>query len=166
MKRRKQRGNAFLEFILIGIPMIFVQISIFEVARLGWMFHTLASAVSETTRYAMVHGKNCSSPPNACAVSVADLARVMKSRGVGLVPASTNLTLISATSTVTCRLDQCAGNTDVWPPLKAAEPGMEIEIRATYTMRSMVSLFWPGVGNGRVFGLVRLPASSHEVIQF
>ncbi len=166
MKRREQRGSTVVEFILIGIPMIFVLISIFEVARLGWTFHTLSSAVSETARYAMVHGKNCSVAPNDCAISVADVARFMKSRGVGLVPASANLTLITGNSTTSCRLDECSQKTDVWPAGPSAEPGQEIEIRATYAMHSMVAMFWPGVGKGQTFGLVRLPASSREVIQF
>ena len=166
MKRRKQRGSTLIEFTLIGIPLIFVQVSIFEVARLGWTFHTLSSGVSETARYAMVHGKNCSKAPNTCAISVADVARRMKARGVGLVPAETNLSLISATGTVSCRLDECLNNTDAWPPANASEPGQEIEVRATYSIRSMVAMFWPGVGTVAPFGLARLPASSREVIQY
>jgi hypothetical protein len=166
MKRRKQRGNSLIEFTLIGIPMIFVQLSIFEVARLGWTFHTLSSAVSGTARYAMVHGRNCSIAPNACAIRVRDVARQMKASGVGLVPRETNLSLVSGAGTLTCRLDECLNNTNVWPAGASAEAGQEIEIRATYSMRSMVSMFWPGVGSRKPFGLVRLPASSREVIQF
>ena len=166
MKRRTQRGSTLIEFILVGIPMIFVQISIFEVARLGWTFHTLCATVSDTARYAMVHGKNCTKAPNACAITVADVARKMQGRGVGLVPSETDLTLISASGNVSCRLDECLNNTDLWPPANASEPGQEIGISATYSMRSMVSMFWPGAGTNAPFGLTRLPASSHEVIQF
>lgn len=166
MKRRNRRGSTVLEFTLIGIPMIFVQISIFEVARLGWTFHTLSSAVSSAARFAMVHGKNCGKAPNACAVSVADVARQLRSRGVGLVPAETDLRLISPAGTVSCRLDQCLNDANVWPPAGGAEPGMEIEIRATYTTRSMVAMFWPGAGSVAPFGVARLPASAQEVIQF
>ncbi len=166
MKRRNQRGSTVVEFSLIGIPLIFVLVSIFEVARLGWTFHTLSSAVSYTARFAMVHGKNCSKAPNACAVTVADLARQMKSRGVGLLPVETDLSLISGVGTVSCRLDQCLNDATVWPPAPGNEPGQEIEVRATYSTRSMVAMFWPGVGAVPPFGNVRLPASSHEVIQF
>lgn len=166
MKRRRQRGNSLIEFTLIGIPMIFVLVSIFEVARLGWTFHTLSSAVSSTARFAMVHGKNCGKAPNACAITVADVARRMRTMGVGLVPAETDLTLVSAAGTITCRLDKCLGDNTTWPPPGGNEPGWEIEVGATYSIRSMVAMFWPGAGSVAPFGLVRLPANAREVIQF
>ncbi len=166
MKRRRQRGNSLIEFTLVGIPMIFVLLSIFEVARLGWTFHTLSSAVGATARFAMVHGKNCGQAPNSCAVTVADVARRMKTMGAGLVPAETGLTLVSAGGAITCRLDECLNDGRTWPPAGANEPGWEIEIRATYSIRSMVAMFWPGAGAVAPFGLVRLPASAQEVIQF
>lgn len=165
MKSRRS-GNAVLEFTLVGVPMIFVLISVLEIGRLTWSYHTLTSAVTEGARYAIVHGKNCNQSPNACAVSIGDIASRVKSRGVGLVPTDTQLKLVALNSTTTCRLDECASYLAPWPAPPANEPGMEIEVAATYSVHSMISMFWPGAGSVAPFGLLQLTASSREAIQF
>src|SRR5438874_6963926 len=90
------RGSAMLEMTLVGIPIIFILISIFEMSRGMWIYHTLAYAVKEGTRFAMVHGQNCwpltPSVTNSCKTMVADVAAVIKSAGIGLDPATTTLT--------------------------------------------------------------------------
>jgi hypothetical protein len=65
-----------LEFVLIGIPVIFVLISIFEIARGMWTYHTMAYAVREGVRYASVHGKGCASP-NTCQVTIGQITSVI-----------------------------------------------------------------------------------------
>ena len=62
-----------LEFVLVGIPLIFVILSIFEIARGMWTYQTLAFAVREGTRYAIMHGKGCASP-NTCLLYTSDAA--------------------------------------------------------------------------------------------
>ena len=166
MMRRKSRGNTVLEFTLVGIPMLFILISIFEISRLVWSYHTLAAAVTESARFAIVHGKDCSKAPNDCAASVGDVARRLQARGVGLVPSDVNVTLSSSAGDVQCSLKDCLAKTEVWPPTSAGAAGMEIEISATYSMVSMVSMFWPGAGTVAPFGRVPLSASTREAIQF
>ena len=65
--RRKRSGehggSTFLEFVLVGVPVIFVMFSTFEMARGMWSYHSLAYAVREGTRYAIVHGASCSTDP-------------------------------------------------------------------------------------------------------
>ncbi len=73
LKNRKRLGQALAEFTFVGIPIIFILISVFEVSRGMWMYHTLAYAVKNGTRYASVHGINCvgtSFNANSCAVSM------------------------------------------------------------------------------------------------
>ena len=70
-RRRRQRGGStVIEFTLVGIPMIFVFISTFEMARGMWIYHSLAYAVKEATRYASVHGASCTTSPNTCGVTI------------------------------------------------------------------------------------------------
>ena len=64
-RNRTRRGSSILEFVLVGIPIIFVLISLFEISRGMWTYHTMAYAVREGVCYATVHGKGCASP-NTC----------------------------------------------------------------------------------------------------
>src|SRR5205814_10672176 len=87
MKRRRSGehgGSSFLEFVVVGVPVIFVLFSTFEMARGMWSYHTLAYAVREGTRYASVHGADCASSPNACTVTVGQIATVVKRAVIGL----------------------------------------------------------------------------------
>src|SRR5882762_5274489 len=58
-RRDRCRGSNILEFTLVGIPLVFILISTFEMARGMWNYHVMAYAVKEGTRYASVHGNNC-----------------------------------------------------------------------------------------------------------
>src|ERR1051325_6804549 len=95
MKRRRSGehgGSSFLEFVLVGVPVIFVLFSTFEMARGMWSYHSLAYAVREGTRYAIVHGSDCASSPNSCTVTIANIASVIKKAGVGLDGSALSLT--------------------------------------------------------------------------
>ena len=39
--RSRCGGQSLVEFTLVGIPLIFVLISVFEISRGMWMYHTL-----------------------------------------------------------------------------------------------------------------------------
>jgi hypothetical protein len=166
MRRQRQRGSTMLEFTLVGIPMIFVLLSVFEISRIVWSYHTLAAAVAEGARFSIVHGKNCSKAPNDCAATVGDIAGRVKSRGIGLIPSDTTLTFTWKTGTMSCAMPSCLTNTTVWPPAGANEPGTEIEVKAVYAMKSPMSMFWPSAGTVNPLGNLKLGASSREAIQF
>jgi hypothetical protein len=179
MRNRGRRGSALLEFTLAGIPLVFVLVSTFEIARGMWLYHTVAYAVQDAARFASLRGQNCSVFPNSCAVTVREIAGRLRSAGVGLAPAEVqNVRLISTTRTITCpTLEDClrpgaAGDT-YWPaqapgaPADAgAAPGMEISLAAEYPFRSAIAMFWPGAGPGVRFGVFRLPARSSGRVQF
>src|SRR5438874_911896 len=93
--RCSSKGGTLIEFMFVGIPIMFVLISIFEMSRAMWTYHTLAFAIKEGTRFAIVHGGNCVTAPNACAKTVADVATVISDAGVGLEPGLLNVSLIS-----------------------------------------------------------------------
>jgi Flp pilus assembly protein TadG len=165
----KRKGSAMIEFTLVAIPLIFTLISIFEMARGMWTYHTMAYALKEGTRFAMVKGRNCA-PPNGCGVTIADVANRIRLAGVGLIPSDLSLTFTSGASTVKCQLDggasPCLNDTTPWPLAGANEVGNNIEVSGTYPFRSAIAMFWPGSGSGINFGTVTFPASSREKIQF
>jgi hypothetical protein len=167
MKPGRRKGSTQLEFVLVGIPMIFILISIFEIARGMWAYHTLAYAVREGVRYASMHGKGCASP-NSCQVTIGGITGVIKTAGVGLDPSSVTLTFTPAggslpNQTMTSQLT----SSTVWPPSTANTPGQIIKISANYGFRTFLALFWVGAGRPVNYsGTFYLPASSSEAISF
>jgi hypothetical protein len=175
---RHRRGSTLLETTLIGIPMIFVLISIFEMARGMWIYHSLAFAAKEGARYASVHGVNCSTPPNLCSVRVSDIAAKIRNSALGLDPAQMQARLCincgvnasgvsddTGLQTINTLLAQTA---TTWP--NPAGTGGLMHSRITFTVqypfRSALSMFWPGAGRGVPFSRVVLVASAGETIHF
>ncbi len=178
MKARKgRRGNTIIEFTLVGIPVIFALISIFEMSRGMWLYHTLASSVREGTRFAIVHGNNCNIPPSNCAVRVRDIAQRIRSYAVGLPPSeirNVRFSTSSRTLATYATLQDCLADNTYFPA--AAPGGVEdpggarhmsyVEVSAVYPFQSAIAMFWPGAGRGQNFGAFLLPASSREYIQY
>ena len=174
-------GSATIEFTLVGIPLLFILISIFEMARGMWTYHTLAYAMKEGVRYAVVHGQNRMVSPNVCLTALGqgcrlqDIAWQIQNAGVGLAPTDlTDLRFIwvdDGYRELTCAtLQACLSDARVWPgdPANvspAGQPPLKIQIAGRYPFRTAVSIFWPGAG-GFVFGRFTLGATSRETIQF
>jgi hypothetical protein len=175
MRRTSQRGNTLVEFTLIGIPVVFILLSIFEMSRMMWTYHTLAHAVKEGVRYAVVHGdlrgKAClPSPAPPCVSTVASVATAIRDSGVGLIPNQLRLSMRSgATVIATNSVPQLisTGGATVFPPAGFdGEQGVDVTVTATYNFFSVIALFWPGAGPYIQYGNVTLPASSTERIEF
>ncbi len=176
-KRNGRRGNTLVEFTLVGIPVIFALISIFEMSRGMWLYHTLASSVREGVRFAIVHGNDCNIPPSNCAVRVRDIAERIRSYAIGLPPAEIrNVTISSSSRTLGpySTLADCLSDNAYFPaaaPGGIEDPGggrliSHVEIRAAYRFQSAIAMFWPGAGRGMKAGTFLLPASSKEYIQY
>jgi hypothetical protein len=166
---------------------MFVLISIFEIARIMWVYNTLAHAVKETARYAAVHGNDCTVYPNSCGVTVADVARRMSpllpetgnvlsplGQGAGLVPDDVKDVEfiwgydVNTTSKQTCAtLTDCLANTTSFPATddSLGDRPFKITVRAEYEIRTALSLFWPGT-SPMLFAPVRLGSSATEMIHF
>jgi Flp pilus assembly protein TadG len=167
---RRRRGSSVLEMTLVGVPLMFLLITSFELSRGMWLYHTLAFAVKEGTRYAVVHGQDCALPPNSCTVTISNIATVIQNQGGGLTSSSLSLTFTDAAgNATTCLLSACIANytTSAWPNSSNNAPGLKIKISGTYPFSGVVALFWPGAS--RALGgytTVNLYASSRESIQF
>jgi Flp pilus assembly protein TadG len=155
-----------VEFVLAGIPVIFVLISIFELSRGMWTYHTMAYAVREGVRYAAVHGKGCASP-RTCQVTIGQITSVIKAAGAGLPPSTTVVTLTPASGSASSDImaNQLTSST-VWPPSAANAPGQNIKIRVSYPFRTFLAVFWTGAGGLNDSGVFNLGASSSAPIQF
>jgi hypothetical protein len=162
-RARARRGGVLLEYTLVGIPMMFALISVFEMARGMWLYHTLAYTVKEATRYASVHGANCGVAPNSCSITIGNIATVIQNQGTGLVPANLTVTLTPAMgSATTDTLQNLLSNATQWPPASPTGTnavGQPITISAVYPFQSALAMFWPG-SKPQSFGAVSLPASS------
>jgi hypothetical protein len=180
MRKRRNAGSALIEFTVVGIPMIFVLLSTFEIARGMWIYETLSYAVREGTRFAIVHGQGCANASPACAVTTGAIVQRIRDAGVGLMPVEAGdlvITLASSTRPgircvpdVTgtaanctdsgCFPSGCGGTVDI-----GGMAGMPVTITATYSFRSAIAMFWPGT-NPIVYGTVPMIASSRELVQF
>src|SRR5579864_8104747 len=163
-RRRNCGGNATLEFTLVGIPLMFVLISTFEMARGMWLYHTMAYAVKEGARYTITRGQNS---PNQ--VPLSTICGYVVKQGPGLIAHNLTLTFTSlGGSSGPYLADACPGTT--WPPggtdkttgnpILDNTPGQTITITAVYPFESTIVLFWPGVkGGGFKFPTVNFPAA-------
>jgi TadE-like protein len=189
---RHFRGNATIEFTLVGIPLVFILISTIEMARGMWIYHTLAYAIKEGTRYAIAQGENSTTPG-----SYQSVCKVIANAGTGLLREDLTLTFYSASNPAgtTFTANNCTGTrwppgyniTDGWPPPPGGSPGCQtgvncvdnqpgqtISITGQYPFVSALSMFWPGAGPGMTFqpltcqgaGTLCLPANSQDVMQF
>jgi Flp pilus assembly protein TadG len=166
-KARGRRGNALIEFTLVGIPMIFLLISTFEMARAMWIYNTVVNAVKVGARYASVHGQLCGISPNDCLVTVAQVATQVENAGVGLATTQLSLTITTQGVTpVVCTLSNCLTNNTTCPDPAGNSVGNTFEIDATYPFTSVISMFWPGGGSTLPLGTINLPASAKERIRF
>ena len=169
-KIRERRGSTLVEITLVGVPMLFVLISTFEMGRGMWIYHSVAYAVKEATRYASVHGASCTTSPNSCGVTVGNIATVLKNAGPALIPNQLTVTFTPAAGTpISGTLATLLTNATAWPPSSPSGTnaiGQPITIAAKYPFRSAISMFWPGAGAQGSPGLVYLPASSTDRIQF
>lgn len=170
--RNRSWGNATIEFTLVGIPLVFVLISTIEMARGMWIYHTLAYAVKEGTRYAVARGQN-----NPTATKLSDVCNAIAQAGTGLLPDDLKLSFTSRSGTSPVYPANGCPATQ-WPPGDNAsvidnQPGQTISISGFYPFLSAIAMFWPGAGQGMQYGQLTcqgsglcLPAASQDVMQF
>jgi len=184
---RSRRGNTLIEFTLIGIPIMFVLISIFEMSRGMWLYQTMAYAIKAGNRYVIVHGRGCSELRSCCAVQISQIAERIRDAGVGLVPEDMQNVTFSAPGAATIVCSTLAGclpsgsdaDKDTWWPAlaqphcidpasvlsNASDRNNRVEITAQYPFRSALAFFWPGAGTF-TFGTFLMGGSSRESIQY
>jgi len=167
--RRKngRKGSTILEFVLVGIPIIFVFICIFEMSRGMWNYHSIAFGVREGTRYAAMHGVDCASP-HTCQVSIGTITGVIRANATGIDPGTVTLTFTPSSGSATSdTMTNLASSSTIFPPTSANAQGQTVTISASYAFRSILAVFWVGAGRAANYsGTFNLYTSSAEPIQF
>jgi Flp pilus assembly protein TadG len=167
-RRRGRLGQTLVEFTLVGIPIIFVLISTFEISRGMWIYHTLAYSVKVGIRYASVHGINCvngGGNPNDCLITIGQIAQRIQLAGVGLDPTTTSLTFTPGGTT--CTLTACEASGTQWPTPDGVvnAVGQPIRIDISTPFKSALAMFW--LGSSPVnFASGTMGASSQDHIQY
>ena len=159
MRQPLRKGQTLVEFALVCIPLIFILISIVELSRFMWSYHTLAFAVERGARYVVVHGQTSTT-------SVSAVTSIIRNAAPGLDPGQLTVALRAASATRNCApLSACDGVASQWPDSTSNSPGQSITVEAVYPFRSALSMFWPGVGAVR-FGVVNMGAAATEEIRY
>lgn len=184
MRADRRRGATTVEMTLVGIPLIFILICVFEISRGMWVYHTLAYAAKNGVRMAIVHGVNCvktADNPNDCAVTVAQIAGQIQSQSaIGPDPSETMVTFTDqGGNQIQCYLGTpgknppytatpggaCSAQGSTWPPATYNAVGNRVRIDIETPFNSALSMLWPGAGKVS-FGLVNFGATAADYIAF
>jgi Flp pilus assembly protein TadG len=174
IRNPRRGGSTLIEFTLVGIPVIFVLLSTIEMARGMWLYHTLAYAARQGTRYSIVHGINCSIFGNTYCVNIPNVAGAIQSAAPGLDATQMTVTLTpsqgtATTDTLANLLNSSTYSARQWPPSSPTGTnavGRLVQISVVYPFNSGICMFWPGSRPTSAAGLIYLPATSTDRIQF
>ena len=166
-KAGSRRGSTLIEFTLMGIPIIFLTISVFSISIDMWEFHELPHAVEMTARYAATHGQGCTQPGNSCSLTVANLVTYFKAQNISLLPSLVNVTFTDGGGSITCApLTDCASSSTLFPSTGHNVAGVDdVTVRATYTLKNPIAIFWPSAHNA-VWHAFTVGATSRQGILF
>jgi Flp pilus assembly protein TadG len=164
-KPGNRRGSALIEFTLMGIPIIFLTISVFSISIDMWEFHELPHAVEMTARYAATHGKGCASP-NTCSLTVAGMVSYFEAQNISLLPSLVNVTFTDSGGSTSCApLTNCSSSLATFPSASHNAPGQDVTVYATYSLKNPVAIFWPS-GHNSVWHAFTVGATSRQRILF
>jgi len=153
-----------LEFTLTSIPLMFVLISIVQMALAMWNYHTLAETIKYATRMAAVRGTDCAGL--SCQLTVGSIAQTITTKGIGLTASKLNVVLTSNSGSINCApVSNCNSSSTVWPPSGGNQVNQVISISATYSLNQGLAMFVPGKGS-MLFSPVTFSTISQQVIDF
>lgn len=89
--RRQERGQAVMEFALVGIVFFILVFGMIDVGRAVWNYNTLSEAARAGTRYAIVHGVNATDPSGPG--DDADIIAEVEKNAPGLNDAAVNVSV-------------------------------------------------------------------------
>lgn len=162
----RRSGNAMIEFVIVGLPVVFLTLSIIEASLAMWNYHTMSYAVELAARYASLHGRGCTQNGNNCAITVGNVATTIANQALGLDPSKLDVTLRTYSTTTTCNpLNTCLSNSTQFPSATDNGVNLDVTISATYPISSPMPFFWFGSAPSTI-GNMTLGASSRQRIVF
>jgi Flp pilus assembly protein TadG len=145
MRKRKEQGQALVEFVLVLPVFVLLLVSIFDLGHAIWSNDALSNAAREGARYAIVHGTNSGAP-----------ATKQQVKNVAIEWAASAATSVNVT---VCywSINQCAGDVD---EANATEDrGMKVSVTVTANVPLAVPAFF-GLGS------VSLSSTSTMLVNF
>src|ERR1700759_3025947 len=97
-KLSSRAGNSTLEFVLTGIPIVFVIMGIVEISPGMWIYDTLVHSVDAIARQAVVRGYDCATSLTNCPVTVGGYSQGLAAAANGLDPNQLSAVFTSASS--------------------------------------------------------------------
>ena len=155
-KTTKRRGFALIEFTLVGVPLIFLTISIIEASIAMWQYHSMMYANEIVARYAAMHGKGCTQNGNTCTITVGTLAQMIAAQAPSLDTSKLVVTLYTNSGNTPCNpITSCYSSTTQFPGNADNTVGNDVKFVASYPINNPMPLLWPGAGHtgGSVFTL-------------
>jgi len=144
LRNRRRSGQSLVEFTLMGIPMVFVTISVVYMSIGMWQFHSLAYASDMTARYVSVHGATCGQSGNTCTITVGNVANFFATQAMALDTSKVIVKLKDGSGTTTCSaVSSCNSTSTQFPNASYNSVGSDITITATYGVKSPLAMFWP-----------------------
>jgi Flp pilus assembly protein TadG len=155
-----------LEFALVGIPTIFMTVSVLEASMTMWQYHTLEECAAVGARYVITHGADCA---GSCGVTVGNVVTKIAQSAVGLDSSKLSVTLVSASTspsgTTYNPASSYLSNTTAFPPSADATVGNDVTVTVSYNAANPFVMWWPGAGK-MVQHSVTLGATSRQRIIF
>lgn len=159
---RGVRGSNMIEFVLVGIPMLFVILAIAQVSLGMFTYHTLANAIEVGARSASVQAGTVGGPSG--------VAQTIIDNAPGLIPTRLTLTFSgtvggTATAVATCVAATCVSSysSTAFPPGSAFTD--TLTVLGTYPFATPFAMFWPSVGPMKLAGAITLGATTTQMIQ-
>jgi Flp pilus assembly protein TadG len=141
---KSRLGNALIEFVLVGVPIIFITISIVEVSIDMWEYHSLAYATEVTARYVTTHGATCSANGNSCTITIGNVATYFAAQALALDSSKVIVKITDGSGTTTCNpVNTCNSTATQFPNASYNSVGSDIKIVSTYILRNPLALYWP-----------------------
>lgn len=144
----RRRGSMMLEFALVGIPTVFLTVSVFEASIGMWQYHTLEECAAVGARYVITHGADCAS---TCAVTVGNVLTKISQAAVGLDDTKLSVTLVSAstspTGTTYNPISNSLTSSTAFPPTADGTVGDDITVKVSYKVSNPFLMLWPGVAS-------------------
>lgn len=144
---RRRLGSVMLEFALMGVPTIFLTVSVAEASLAMWQYHTLEECAAAGARYVITHGSDCA---GSCTVTVGDVISKIVTTGIGLDSTKLSVKLVSASTSPGGTTYNPAANyltsSTTFPPSSDAAVGDDITVTVTYTVSNPFAMVWPGGG--------------------
>jgi len=139
--RRDSRGQAQVEFTLTIVFVLLLIFAIFELIMLVYTFNVVADSAKEGVRYAIVHGKNNTSPSGpSCTTNCTDINNV--------VQAYARLSFHD-TSSMVVTTDYTGGGVNgtdaLGKPLTCNDAPCAVRVTVSFPFKPLLGLGWPTV---------------------